>query len=155
MEYNTRMTEIEHIGRTRAYFAVVNSEIYLWNAFEKALKDAGQTLTVGRFIPLMFLADSTMRLQELAEVTHTKESATSRLVERMVKDGLIVKERDGADGRAVQLRITPKGREALREAQRVFELCLKQLFGDLAPAELETLCSLLARLEGSREAACA
>lgn len=153
MEYNVLMGKTDNNYdnlAAEAFFAIVNSEVFVWDAFEEALQASGSPVGVGRFIPLHFLARSPMRLQDLARLAHAKESAMSRLVERMVKDGLVSKERDGDDRRAVLLQITDEGRRVEEAGRLAFQQCLCELFGGLGEGELSTLCSLLARLQPSR-----
>lgn len=152
MEYNFRVSTSRKIPgnlREEAFFLIVNSEVAVWDALQGALQNADSSVGAGRFIPLHFLASGPMRLQELAQCTHAKESALSRLVERMVKDGLISKERENGDRRAVVLQITDKGRRVELAGRKVFSECLDKLFGTWDENELGTLCTLLARLEFS------
>ena len=130
-----------------AFFGIVNAEVFIWDAAQDALRESGVQVGVGRLIPLMSLAARPMRLQELSSCTRAKQSAASRLVERMVKDGLVMKERDGDDGRAVLLRITDEGRRVEEAGRAVFADCLRDLFAALDEDEMRTLCSLLMRLE--------
>lgn len=150
MEYNAFMSKSENNLESlpaEAFFSIVNSEVFVWDALQEALQASGSPVGVGRFIPLYFLARSPMRLQDLARLAHAKESAMSRLVERMVKDGLVSKERDGGDRRAVLLQVTDEGRRVEKAGRAAFQQCLRELFGGLDEDELRTLCSLLARLQ--------
>ena len=52
-----------------------------------------------------------LRLNELAATLFVDKSTASRLVEGLVAKGLVERQRDPADGRAVQLVTTPIGRE--------------------------------------------
>jgi MarR family transcriptional regulator, negative regulator of the multidrug operon emrRAB len=58
-----------------------------------------------------------IRIGELARILALTHPGTVRLVDRLVVDGLVRRQGD-ADGRAVTLRLEPKGRRA---AQRVLE----------------------------------
>lgn len=136
----------------KAFFAIVEGEVLVWDAVQDALQDAGVPVGVARLIPLMYLTDSPMRLQKLTERTCAKESAMSRLVERMVEDGLIAKRRDKSDGRAVMLVITPEGRRVEAAGRAVFTKRLRELFDDLDEDELRALRSLIARVGAPREA---
>jgi len=49
-------------------------------------------------------------LKELAEIMIVKQPTLSRVVDGMVRDGLVVRRTTDADRRAVALRLTPKGR---------------------------------------------
>lgn len=139
-------TDISQDVWERSFFAIVAGEVRVWDAVQDALQDAGLPVSVARLVPLLALTRSPMRLQELAACTHAKESAASRLVERMVKDGLVTKGRDASDGRAVVLRITDKGRRVAEQGRAVFARTMASVCGNLSEREVETLCSLLARI---------
>ncbi|GIH21951.1 hypothetical protein Aph01nite_02610 [Acrocarpospora phusangensis] len=57
------------------------------------------------------------RVQELAECVHLSQSALSRLIARLEKDGLVVRSLCEDDRRGVYVSLTPKGRDAHAEAQ--------------------------------------
>lgn len=151
---NKETTSREVLSK-EAFFSIVNGEIFIWDAFQEALQAESMPVGVGRFIPLHFLVDGPLRLQELTERTHAKESATSRLVERMVKDGLIEKRRDGSDGRAVLLCITEEGQHVEARGRAAFAQCLAGLFDGFSDSELEMLVSLIARIGAAANAAAA
>lgn len=141
------MTNKTNNIQVQSFFAVIDAEIELWDAFEKALQEAGLPMSVGRFIPLHHLTSGPLRLQELTELSHAKQSAMSRMVERMMKDGLVEKRRDDDDGRAVSLCITDEGRSIERRARAVFEACLSDMFAPLTDDDMSTLIMLLGRIK--------
>lgn len=128
------------------FFSIVNCEVLVWDALEKAFHDAGLPLAVGRFIPLLFLSEQPLRLSELASLAHAKESAMSRMVERMVKDGLVEKRRDSDDGRAVMLHITQAGREVELQGRALAERHFASAFNRLDDAELLLLRTMLSKV---------
>ncbi|MFD5555591.1 MarR family winged helix-turn-helix transcriptional regulator [Streptomyces sp. NPDC127068] len=52
------------------------------------------------------------RVQEIAARVHLSQSALSRLIGRLERDGLVERGMCARDRRGVQVRLTPKGREA-------------------------------------------
>lgn len=57
-----------------------------------------------------------LRLQDLASRVTLSRSRVSRVVDQMVRDGLVAKEPDPSDARATFARITPHGRRVQRRA---------------------------------------
>ncbi len=71
-------------------------------------------------------------------------SRVTRLLQSLEKEGLLCRERDGADRRFLHLYPTEKGREALRERTAVVnERLLDRLGGRLSPEELKELERML------------
>jgi DNA-binding MarR family transcriptional regulator len=71
---------------------------------------------------------SDFRSQELAEAVHLSQSALSRLIDRLEKDGLVARCLCGEDRRGIYVTLTPAGRDRHAEA---------------APTHREVLASVL------------
>jgi DNA-binding MarR family transcriptional regulator len=71
---------------------------------------------------------SDIRAQELAEAVHLSQSALSRLIDRLEKDGLVERCLCGEDRRGIYVTLTPAGRGRHAEA---------------APTHREVLASVL------------
>ena len=88
-----------------------------------------------------------LRMSELADTVLLSPSGVSRLVDRLVADGLLKRRPCGADGRAVYAAITERGRSVLAEAEPTYSAALRRLFiGQYTPEEYERLAALLLRL---------
>ncbi|MBN2983555.1 MULTISPECIES: MarR family winged helix-turn-helix transcriptional regulator [Cohnella] len=87
--------------------------------FHQAIWRAAEGMGV---TPIQFHALKTLKkhprisLTELAELIHIGNSATSGIVDRLVKAGMVARERPETDRRTVALNVTPKGEELLRKA---------------------------------------
>ena len=71
---------------------------------------------------LMYLGDADggkLRMGELADRLLLSRSGITRLVDRLVRQGLIVRERCTDDGRGLYARLTPTGRRKLDRARPV------------------------------------
>jgi len=146
MEYNLDMTTKADKTYVDIFFALVNAEVRLWDKLDAALKQADLSLSLARFLALYHLSEQPLRLQDLAHRCLAKESAASRLAERMYRDGLIAKSSDAQDGRAVMLHLTPKGQQLEKRALEVFHSHLKTIFEDYGTKELKTSLELLSPL---------
>lgn len=89
-----------------------------------------------------------MRLSEVQSGVLLSQPALSRMVERLVCRGLLLRETDTEDGRAVRISLTPKGAELQREVGRAHGRSVAREVGARLSreemAELKQLCEKLA-----------
>jgi len=79
---------------------------------EKEGKQFGLT-TSNQFGILIILSDGSMSQKEIANKTFSDEPTTTRTLERMIKNELIVKKRSTEDKRKQIVQMTDKGKELL------------------------------------------
>ena len=92
-------------------------------------------LGVSEFEVLDRLAESgrsDFRSQELAEAVHLSQSALSRLIDRLEKDGLVARCLCGEDRRGIYVTLTPAGRDRHAEAAPTH----REVLASVLPAEL-------------------
>ena len=88
-----------------------------------------------------------LRMQDLAARVVLSRSRVSRVVDEMVRAGLVGREPDPADGRGAFAVVTDAGRAALRKAAPVYlEGIEDQFLSHLTPAELDTIERALGRV---------
>jgi DNA-binding MarR family transcriptional regulator len=88
-----------------------------------------------------------LRMSELADMVFLSPSGVSRLVDRLVADGLLERRACDSDGRAVHAAITDQGRALLLQAEPTYTAALRRLFvGQFTQAEYAELGALLLRL---------
>lgn len=92
-----------------------------------------------------------LRQGELAEMTMHDPSTTSRHSSQLVKSGLVSRQPDPADGRAVQLVATPEGMALGQELIRRRQELVASILVDWTEQDAETLLSLLRRLNDGLE----
>jgi len=89
-----------------------------------------------------------LRLQELADAVRHSQSGTTRLVDRMVKDGLVVRHSCESDRRVTWALLSEAGQAAFHRAQPAWEAFLADhLMKGLTLDEAETLRVLLVKLQ--------
>ena len=66
------MTNDANSTTAELFFAILASEVFLWDSFDAAFKQAGVGLTMARFVPLYHLRNAPMRLQELSACCNNK-----------------------------------------------------------------------------------
>ncbi len=92
------------------------------------------------------------RQGELAEAARLDPSTVSRYVGQLVREGLVERRPDPADGRAVQLVATPSGHTVQQEISAQRDEMLRRALSGWSPTDLQTLTMLLARFNDDLEA---
>jgi DNA-binding MarR family transcriptional regulator len=108
---------------------------------------------------LELAADHPLRMNEIAAQLVGSPSGTTRIADRLEKDGLIVRDTPRENRRIVRVQLTDHGRKVLGEAQETFRSTLQETFGrhlaDSQVAELRrTLRHLLEKNGAWQEARC-
>ena len=112
--------------------------------------EARHGLPLTSYEVLLFLHHATeekMRMCDLASSVLLSRSGLTRLVDRMERDGLLVRESCAADARGAFARLTPKGRDLLAAARETHLAGVRAMFlGRLSEEEQELLGTLWERL---------
>jgi DNA-binding MarR family transcriptional regulator len=91
--------------------------------------------------------DNRMRMQDAGRFLMITKSGISRMIDRMVKSGLVERQDWTADRRVTFIVMTDKGREALRHSATVFRSAFAEAFTSrLSDVELVELVTLLRKL---------
>ena len=101
----------------------------------------------GRVRSLMWLAEGPLSLSGLAEAVGVDAPYATLIVDGLEERGLVERQPDPGDRRRKLVSLTPAGKEAVERVLRIQEQP-PAVFGNLAPAELDTLEALLRRLAG-------
>lgn len=102
---------------------------------------------------LFHLVRTSMRSSELATALNADPSTVSRHVAFLVKEGLVRREADPADGRATLLVITDLGRDRVDSMRRMRREAMNAVMTDWTDDDLQTLVSLLNRFVDAAETA--
>jgi DNA-binding MarR family transcriptional regulator len=117
---------------------------------------AAEGLSVVAYEVLILVADSPegrIRISELSRHTLLSLSGTSRLVDRLVRDGLVSKEPCEEDRRGANVVLTDRGRDILSRARRLHRAGVRRAFLDrLDEATLRDLAGVWRTLGGGEPA---
>jgi DNA-binding MarR family transcriptional regulator len=141
------------------------SEIDAWRSFLRSHAKvtrcleaellAEQRLSLGAYDVLAQLAeahDQRLRMAELAEAVLLSRSGVTRLVDRLERAGLVIRERVDGDGRGVVARLTPAGANRLGVAARTHLTGVVRHFVELLDEqELATIARLTQRIADAQE----
>ena len=109
--------------------------------------DEGPALTTTQRIALIEIADaSPLRLNDLAGRIGTSAPTASRTVDILDDLGLVARETDPADRRAVRIELTPAGRLLVDERKARAAAAFEPAVGALTGPDRERLLDLLARM---------
>ena len=109
-------------------------------------------LTEATWVPLVHLARATkpLRQRDLARALGLDSSSVVRLLRLLEDAGLVERSEDGADRRAKTLVVTDAGHALVHAVEGVSGRIERDLFADIAPADvaatrrvLETICRVL------------
>lgn len=118
--------------------------------FKTTLDSAGRDLTPEEWGLLNRLWEHDGRRQaELAEATFRDRTTVTRLLDGMVKKGLVRRETDPSDRRAVQAWLTPEGRALRRELIPFVEELLRRGMRGIRKKDLKTTIDTLRRMQGN------
>ncbi len=111
-----------------AWRGLLGSHARAHNALERALKD--HDLGVSEYEVLERLATESdgeqRRMQELGEAVHLSQSALSRAVARLERDGLVKRSMCADDRRGVFVCLTAKGKQLYEQALPTHRAVLKE-----------------------------
>lgn len=108
---------------------------------------AGVDLGWYAYIALYWIdASGPLRLNELARHFGVVPSTVCRHVQHLENNGLVAKVKDPADGRAVRLSPTPKGKEILDDLRASREASIAESLSTWSQDDLSQLSDLLLRL---------
>jgi DNA-binding MarR family transcriptional regulator len=135
-----------------------------WKAFLRAQAELISTLDreleAEQGLPLTFFdvliqlsqAGGRLRMSELADAVLLSRSGVTRLVDRMVRAGLLRREQCPEDRRALYAALTPEGARALKKARPVHLRGVAEHFArHLSDEEAKTLAAALGRMSTSPE----
>ena len=88
-----------------------------------------------------------LQMSEIAAQLVGSPSGTTRIADRLERDGLIVRETPRENRRIVRVQLTDRGRKVLAEADETFRITLQETFGDhLSQTEVAELRRSLRKL---------
>lgn len=91
---------------------------------------------------MAFLADRTnATVHDVGEYLGLSESSATQIVNRMVRDEMVLRHRDTADRRLVHLKLSSRGRHAHQKYMKQQTACLRQVFAGLSDRKLKQAIS--------------
>jgi DNA-binding MarR family transcriptional regulator len=114
--------------------------------FDRMLAGSGLSVAYLGILGPLFQGPPLPQKELMASIAGS-QAATAELLARMVKEGLLDRQQDPSDRRQVLFSLTSAGAKLMPEINRVIREGNDEVFSIFEPSELETLVSLLSRLE--------
>jgi DNA-binding MarR family transcriptional regulator len=135
----------------RAWQALLHAHHDIIGKLDSELREEHR-LSLGDYDVLLRLArapDRCLRMTDLAERVLLSPSGLTRLVDRLVDEGLVQRDRFEGDARVILARLTDRGHRTLLRAARTHLRGIREHFtGRLSPAQLRNVASALETITG-------
>jgi DNA-binding MarR family transcriptional regulator len=134
-----------------AWKALLRAQAELISTLDRELQaERGLPITFFDVLIQLSAAGGRLRMSELADAVLLSRSGVTRLVDRMVRDGLVRREACPTDRRSMYATLTAKGKRALAQARPVHLRGVAEHFGrHLSDDEAKTLAAALGRMATS------
>lgn len=111
------------------------------------VKPLGLTLSQYNVLKVLIKDDKNpVSIHDIQESMLFKSSNVTRIIDRLLKKGLVIKEQCTFNRRKVCIEITPKGREQFYEVERAMQEFYSNLTAKLSRDEAETIARILNKL---------
>lgn len=117
-----------------------------YQAAEREFAAIGLNHTEARLLSLLQAAGGESAQEALSNQLHIDRSNAGRALKRLEQDGYITREKDAADRRAFLVRLTGKGRKAVRAIAKIREAIIAGFFGELTESEAGKTVTLLQKV---------
>lgn len=136
-----------HTNKLDLFAELVSAQIAAWNTVDNAAKTIPK-MSAARLLALKMLlqAPAGLKVTDIARQQNISDSAASKLCDRLVKDGLVSRERSVQDKRIQVVVITPAGRDAVTAALETGESAAERFFAALTAEQQQQLGELLKQL---------
>jgi DNA-binding MarR family transcriptional regulator len=128
---------------------VIETIIYLYTESRRITKElaqraqlTGPQLTVVKILETI----GDLSLTGLSERIRAQNSTVTGIIDRMERDGLVVRERSKEDRRVVKIRLTPKGEELARSVPLEPMEIFRGALGSLTKEEMQDLLRILLKV---------
>ena len=114
---------------------LVRAEIKLWNGLDSHLESTiGLSLATFQALDAVRSTEGPARVQDISSRMLITVGATSKLVDRLERDGLAVRSANPADRRSSIVALTDAGSKAVEAAESAAEAHLAGVLGEVLPA---------------------
>jgi DNA-binding MarR family transcriptional regulator len=118
----------------------------LGQLYDEVLAPSGLRATQATLMGFVADADNNIAMSELARLLIMNLSALGQTLKPLVRDHLVVLQPDAEDRRIKRVKLTPKGRARLKEADRLWHVAQHSFNDAFGLAEAEALRAAMARI---------
>ena len=118
----------------------------MWARMAAELARSGHDLTFSQYITLKKLAEGTAGASDLARAAELNPGAMTRLLDKLEAKGMVSREVDPSDRRALHIHLTDSGRIIWRDIDQCGMRVRDTALAGLSDSECNTLTALLERV---------
>ena len=119
---------------------------FLNASLNEALKPSGISFTQYSVLRILRAEEDGVASSSIGGQMTTHDSDVTRLVDRLVKRGLVTRQRDAADRRVVKVRLTPAGKELVDRLNGPTLALIERRFAGIKPKRVRRLIEVLQQL---------
>lgn len=142
--------QVRHMKKNWPFYWIFRVNARYVQVLERRLKRVGLDMPRWRVLISLYEAEY-LSISEIAEMSVMKLNTATKIVQRLVKDGMVVSRVRPNDGRVTEVTLTPKGDALRAEALIEAESILAASFVHITPKELAALNGLLEKVLGQLE----
>ena len=133
--------------RLRVWLRMMHATRYLEAAVREGMREAlGTTLPRFDVMAALYRTPSGLTMTALSRALKVSNGNVTGIVERLVKERLVVRTSNARDRRATHVALTKRGRERFAQMAAVHEQWIDELLGVFEERDCATLIDLLARV---------
>lgn len=141
-----------------SYFRTTRAIVVAARRWRKVANDrvkaVGQTMARWETLFLVCFSDEALTQGQLAQLISVEGPTMVRMLDTLAQDGLIERSQSETDRRVTLNRITPKGKQVIKDVMGITNMLRAELLQDIDPEKLaitlETLSLILRRLDEMR-----
>jgi DNA-binding MarR family transcriptional regulator len=118
----------------------------MWARMADELARSGHDLTFSQYITMKKLAEGTAGASDLARAAELNPGAMTRLLDKLEARGMVTREADPDDRRALHIHLTDAGRNIWRDIDQCGMRVRDTALAGMSEAERNTLTALLERV---------
>lgn len=135
--------DIQRLEHLNNLFSQVVGSIFLGTRSSEALNE--MTVIQKRILRILGLSGP-QKMSDIAKMVSVSTASATGVIDKMVRSALVERKNDPSDRRIVRVSLLEKGRKTLREHARLRKQRLKELLGNLEPAQQRDLVHAFERI---------
>jgi DNA-binding MarR family transcriptional regulator len=105
-------------------------------------------ISLPQFLILEFLQrEGASQMSILARAMHVTTAAMTGFIERLVRDGYVVRQSDPGDRRIIRIKLTPRGASLVLKINHQRRLMVIKIFGKISEEERQDYLRILAHIK--------
>ncbi len=151
---SNRLTVLERALKQCPFYVVTRTSLVMTSTFKKTFGAAGLgNIRPSYLVVLWCLWEKEgQKMSELARSAGLEPSTMTGLLDRMERDGYVLRQADPDDRRALQIHLTETGRGLRNTVQRLIQETIDLLFEGIGDEEIDALNALLYRVMANARA---